>query len=206
MMNQMRLLMAAGLLLGASVFASASASPWQLDAKHSSISYLSSKQAGDAPVVVERNHFKAFQISSVTDEAMDVEIDLASINTGIEVRDGRLKEHLFKVKDTPKAIVRVPTAPVLLKALKPGDLMDWDGQVELQIGEQSSVLDAQLSVVGLKDGGALVVTSQPILVSAENFGWLPALNKLQTLAGLSSIGETVPVSVRLKLQPVEAAK
>lgn len=205
-MNKMMMrMMTAAVLCFATLF-SLPASAWQVDAKHSSITYLSSKRAGDAPAVLEQNRFKVFRVSEVADDALVFEIDLNSIDTGIELRDERLKEHLFQTDKHPKAVVRVPMAPVLLKTLQPGDLMDWDGQIELNIGDQSAVLDAQLSVVGLKEGGALVATPQPILVRAESFGWLPALAKLQKLAGLASIDETVPVSVRLKLQPSESNK
>ena len=66
------------------------------------------------------------------DGAARVEIDLASVNTGVEIRDERMREIFFQVADFPSATVTAQLDPQQFAALDSGmvgsgglGLTDW---------------------------------------------------------------------------------
>jgi hypothetical protein len=86
-----------------------------------------------------------------------------------------------------------------------------DNVMNLAKGSSISVMiPAELSVMGISktvnvtvqvtrktDDGIVATSTQPILISAADFGLTSGIEILQKLAGLSSIGLTVPVSFNL---------
>ena len=74
---------------------------WSVDAAASSLSYVSVK-AGE---IAEANSFSGLSGSVTPDGAATVEIDLATIETKVDIRNERMRDIFFEVANHPKATV-----------------------------------------------------------------------------------------------------
>jgi hypothetical protein len=58
----------------------------------------------------------------------------------------------------------------------------------------------KVSVIRLNEKELIVVSAQPVIINAEQFGLTRGVEKLREIAGLTSIGHSVPVSFILNLR------
>ena len=169
---------------------------WTLDPNESQLTFLSDKNAG----IVERHYFQSFDASLTSDGVFSASIDLASVETAIHIRNERMREMLFKVADYPKA--------TLSGAL---DAFDSDGfstrpqlisiDMNLSLNGSDKAVMADCWVSKDATGALYVISAQPILVRAEDFGLSAGIEALRAVAGLKTISQTVPVSINLRLIP-----
>jgi hypothetical protein len=68
---------------------------------------------------------------------------------------------------------------------------------ELTIMGISKTITVTVQVSRRTDNGIVATSTQPILISAADFGLTAGIGILQKLAGLSGIGLTVPVNFNL---------
>ena len=90
---------AAAIFIASSLFSSAAYADWILDAENSNISYGTVKN----DMIGENNTFKTISGHLNNDGQIDIEIDLSSIDTLIEIRDGRMRDIVFKVSENATA-------------------------------------------------------------------------------------------------------
>jgi len=170
----------------------AAAAGWQLDSERSSLYFLSIKKND----VAEVHQFDRLSGSYDHGEAKLV-IDLTSVDTGIDVRDERMREHLFETGSHPKATVTVEVPEQRVADLKPGEQMVLDSGGTLALHGQSHEVDTPLSVTRLGDGRLEVANVRPVVVNAGDYGLARGVDKLREIAGLSSISPAVPVQFTL---------
>ncbi|MFT4993139.1 MAG: polyisoprenoid-binding protein YceI [Paraglaciecola sp.] len=162
---------------------------WQLSNEQSTLYFISTKNQH----ISEIHHFTHLSGSLSEQGQLAIEIDLASVETGIDIRNTRMREKLFLVDKFPKATLR-GSIPVKVMELKVGQSLTIKLPITLQIMgiEKSMTIMAQIS---LNDDGQLLASStKPILISAADFGLKPGVELLQKIAGLGSIGLSVPVT------------
>jgi len=163
----------------------------RLDANTSSVSFVSIKNKDIAEV-----HSFDVLAGNISDSGdVQVTIDAASVNTGIAIRDERMKEHLF-------AVVRYPN--ILISAQVDIDSINHGAQ-RVQLPASLSVLGEQynieLDVLVTKHKTELTVSSaKPVLINATQTGFAEGVLKLAELAGGITIGNTVPVSFALSFK------
>ena len=175
---------------------------WGLDAERSSITYLSSKIVAGAHVAIfEPNRFHRFEAAIADSGDAHVVIDLDSVDTGVAIRDERVKEHAFAVDRHPRATVSLSLPRATLRGLAAGDTSLHDLSAQLELRGQMRPVGAKVRVTGLGDGGLLVQTVEPILVDAKAYGMLDDFETLRALVGLFRIPTTIPVSVNLVFKP-----
>lgn len=181
-----------GLLL---VSAVASATSWQLDNGQSQLSFVSVKKNN----IAEVHHFD--WIAGSVNEAgeLAVEIDLTSVNTGIEIRDSRMKEFFFEVDAYPTADLHAKIDPAFISELAAGQSKPLAVDAELDFHGQKQSVNLALMVTKVSDKELLVVSNQPVILNVADFDLVKGLEKLRELAGLPSISQAVPVSFYLVL-------
>ncbi|MDX1302207.1 YceI family protein [Photobacterium sp.] len=174
--------------LPATVFAD-----WMLDNAQSNVNFLSVKNAA----VTEIHQFR--ELSGSVSERGDVivSIDLTSVDTLIPVRDERMNKMLFETELFPVATLMAQVDKAALVALKPGQTMSLEAEVDLDLHGKKQLLVANLQVVGLENGGILVNTIKPVVIDSKNFALDKGVEALQNIANLNSIATSVPVNVRL---------
>lgn len=167
---------------------------WVVDQKQSSINFLSTKKEH----VTEVHSFDLFSGGISNAGAAHIEIDLSSVNTGIEIRNQRMVDHLFDVKKFASAKLTANVPKDVLTGLESGKavVQVMKGQIDLHGVTQE--LSAKVKFIKTVDG--LHVSSvEPLLIDAKKFALVEGIEVLRKLANLSSISYTVPVSFSLVL-------
>lgn len=167
---------------------------WQLVKENSSIHFSSTKKEH----VVEHHQFRAFESNVNADGKLAFTIDLSSVDTGIAIRDTRMKEFLFDVeKYTQAQFTSAQSMKSLLKDMQVGQIKRGTLQGELSLHGQVKTIAIDYILTPLSENSFTVVSTAPVLVKASDFELVDGIKKLQELAGLTSIGQTVPVSFAL---------
>ncbi|GGW90818.1 YceI family protein [Alteromonas halophila] len=181
-----RVVAATALALGLSAPAFAQ---WSLSSDKSSLHFLSTKNAQ----VTEVHQFHSLSGSVSQDGKLNVDVDLASVDTSIEIRDTRMKELLFKVADNPRATFTA-ALPQPMMAMEAGDTMTGEVKGSLTLHGESMPASFMVRASKLSDETLTVSTVAPTLIEADNFSLVKGLKELQSIAGLNSITTTVPVT------------
>jgi polyisoprenoid-binding protein YceI len=178
----------------------ASAAAWQIDSAKSTMNFVTTK-AGQAGVggVGEVQSFGQFAGGMASDGNINFTVTLASVATGIDIRDERLRTMLFNVRDMPVATFAAQIDPAALRDLGPGGMKDIDVAGELTLAGQSKPLTAKLRVVRLGASQLSVATRAPIVVDAAQFGLKSGVEALRDIMGLNFLATSAPVSLQLLL-------
>lgn len=168
-------------------------SAWTLDPAASELSYVTVK-AGE---IAEANNFEALSGSVSADGAAEVSIDLASVKTGVDIRDERMRNVFFKVADNPAATIAAQIDPAAFAALGVGESAVQMLNATLSLGGVELPVDAAVTVTRVGADRVLVVSDKPVIVDAASLNLSEGLAELQHLASLPSITPAVPVSFSL---------
>lgn len=165
---------------------------WMLVEDESSLSFVSTKNQH----ISEIQQFRTLKGEFNPEGELQVEINLASIDSGIGIRDTRMRENLFLVDTFPSANLSAQLPDSVLSLAK-GSSVSVMLPAELSVMGISKTINVTVQVTRKTDDGIVATSTQPILISAADFGLTSGIGILQKLAGLSSIGLTVPVSFNL---------
>ncbi len=166
---------------------------WTLDAAGSRLTYVSIK-AGE---VAETNRFPRLSGSVAPDGTASLEIDLASVDTGAELRDERMRDIFFEVADNPRATVTAKLDPAAFAGLAVGQSISRPLQASVTIKGVSSDVATDVLVTRVAEGRVTVVPTAPVIISTDMFGLTDELGELRALAQLPSITPAVPVTFML---------
>ncbi|WP_257171791.1 YceI family protein [Colwellia sp. M166] len=163
---------------------------WQLDNEKSQLTFMSVKKS----MIAENHHFSTLAGNIDEKAQVNINVDLASVNTNIVIRDERMKQFVFESNKYASATFSAQLDNTMLAALKTGDVkqLTVDGQIDFH-GQQQAV-SINVNVIKLTEKQMLVHTSQPFFIKAEAFSLVAGINKLKELASLPSIDYVVPVS------------
>lgn len=179
----------------------AAAQSWTLDPQHSFLSFITTKDAS----ISDHHGFSQLTGAVDGDGKAWLRIGMASVESNIDKRNKRIREHLFEVVEYPKAIASLSLPAKLLEQLKVGESFTRSMNVRLDLHGQNRVVRAELYVLQLRPDVVEVSTSQPLIINAHEFGMQNGLLKLIELAGLKSIASEVPVTFRLRFVPAPQA-
>lgn len=168
-------------------------SAWSLDPAASRLAYVSIK-AGE---VAENNHFDALSGSVAADGTASLSIDLASVSTGVEIRDERMREVLFGVADNPSATVTAKLDPARFAGLAVGQSLTRPLKASVTIKGMSAEVETEVLVTRTAEDRVLVVPTAPVIISTDMFGLTDELGELRAMAQLPSITPAVPVTFTL---------
>ena len=166
---------------------------WALDPAGSRLSYVSIK-AGE---VAEANRFDTLGGTVAADGTATLEIDLASVNTGVDIRNERMREIFFGVAEFPKANVTAKLDPVAFAGLAVGQSLTRPLKANVTIKGASSDVETEVLVTRVSENRVTVVPTAPVIVSTDMFGLTDELGELRALAQLPSITPAVPVTFSL---------
>ncbi|MEH6568246.1 MAG: YceI family protein [Halioglobus sp.] len=171
---------------------------WTLDQSHSTVKFITTKNSA----IAETHSFRALSGAINADGTIAVKIDLDSVDTLIPIRNERVREMLFETTDFPQAIINTQLDPAELGKLNSGDVLHTDIPITLSLHGRQKSLTVAVLLVGTSEGGIMAVSSNPILISAEDFGLGNGVKLLQEVAGLKSISTAVPVFFQLSFTPM----
>ena len=170
--------------------------PWRLDNSQSTLSFVSTK----AVDVAEVHRFT--ELSGAVDAAgaVRVAIELASVDTLIPIRDERMRELLFNVPVFPRATVTGAVNLEVFEAMPAGTSMEAAQDLTVELHGVSAGVAAEVLVSKVARDRVVVASLRPVIVSAGVFGLGAGVEALREVAGLPSIGSSVPVSFVLSFQ------
>lgn len=169
---------------------SVTGSAWSVDSDASKLSYVSIKQGE----VAEANTFETVTGSVAGNGEATIEIDLSSVNTGVDIRNERMREIFFNVADNPKAVVTAKVDPASFEALGVGESTDVTLDGTLSLAGVDAPFQAEVSVTRAGPDRVIAVTDKPVIIEAGRYELDDELEQLQQLAGLDSITPVVPVT------------
>lgn len=169
---------------------------WNLDHENSSISFVSTK----AIDIAEVHHFTELA-GRVSDKGKAVvTIELASVDTGIPIRDERMGEMLFEIEKYPLATIRAKIDMDAVDSIAPGTSQRRAVEMTLELHGTRVDMVANLVVAKLDDNLMMVTSTDPIIVSAASSNLTDGIEALRKVASLPSIGKNVPVSFVLMFE------
>jgi polyisoprenoid-binding protein YceI len=168
-------------------------SAWTLDPAASRLGYVSIK-AGE---VAENNRFDRLSGSVADDGTARLAIDLASVGTGAELRDERMREVFFDVAANPAATVTAKLDPAAFAGLAVGQSVTRSLKASVTIKGASADVETAVLVTRVAENRVLVVPNAPVIVTTDMFGLTDELGELRALAELPSISPAVPVTFTL---------
>lgn len=173
---------------------------WALENESSSLHFISTKNQH----VSEIHSFTKLQGTLSKSGDLSIEIDLASVETGIDIRNSRMREMLFNVADLPMASLQAKLGDDW--HLQPvGSTKDFDVESTLQLNGKQQSLTLSVRVTRQNDVSFQVSAVKPVLIYANSFGLTDGIASLQKIAGLSSISLAVPVTFNVQFTSNQAA-
>ena len=179
--------------LGLLFMASAVNAAWNLDSDASTLSFVSIKK----DTVAEVHKFENLSGSVGDNGTVNIEIALASVDTGISIRDERMRKMLFETELFPKAMVSGDIDIENFSQLKPGQLQGEKLELSLSLHGKSKKFAAEVAVAKLEGKRLMVTTVKPIVINAADFELVKGVEALRDVAGLPSISSAVPVTLNL---------
>lgn len=197
-MRAIVLTMCAGLLVScgkASVITAPDLSSvhWGLVETESHLSFVTIKKGE----VAEVHSFEGLAGSVDKDGNAVVQIVLDSLQTNIDIRNTRMREHLFQTNLHPFATIKTNLNMSDLRQMEIGARTNMDIELDVNLHNISSLIEAELLVTRIGGDKVLVETSVPILVHADEFDLLEGVDILRELAKLPSITPIVPINFSL---------
>lgn len=179
-----------GLFTLLSVFqAQAVLAQWSLDNDASTVSFVTVK----AEHVAEVHTFDSVNGSLSSDGDFIINIELASVNTMIPIRNERMQEMLFETGMFPRATISGEVDIAAVGRLGAGESMAFTVPITLDLHGATQNYQAEIMATRTPDG--VVATSvKPIVVSADNHNLAAGVEALREVAGLPGITRSVPVS------------
>ena len=146
----------------------------------------------------ENNAFERVSGSISESGQVAVSVDLSSVETGIGIRNERLQKMLFEVASFPTASIDAALSDGQIAALRAGGARAESVSVNISLHGKTVSKMANVSVSS-SGGDVRVTTTQPIVITAQEFGLESGVAALQQIAGLNAISRSIPVTVDLRL-------
>ena len=185
-------------LTSIALLAGSAQAQWSLDNSASTLSFVTVK----ADHVGEVHTFD--QLSGSIDDRGNVEImvELASVNTLIDIRNERMQNMLFETNLFPRAMITGDVDLASFVEMSPGASITAQVEFELDIHGVSNSYNTELIVTRLANG-VFASTSKPIIVTAASHGLVDGVEALRKIAGLPSISRSVPVTFNVVFEESE---
>ncbi|MCK9799881.1 YceI family protein [Pseudomonas sp. MAFF 302030] len=166
---------------------------WYLDNESSRLSFITTKNAN----VSEVHRFLVLHGKVDAKGQAQLQVELDSINSGIPLRDERMRKELFEVATFPEALISAQLNLQPINDLAPGAQIELLLPVTVELHGQQHTYNVELLATRLDDRRFQVVTLEPLVLNAEDFNLAPGLETLRKAAGLSAISFSVPVGAVL---------
>lgn len=165
---------------------------WQVRGKDSAITFVSTKQSH----IREVHQIAGFDVLVEASKKVVVKLDLSSVESGIPIRNERMKTMLFDISNFRYATLAFDL-PESLNDINTATRFNISAQLELK-GKTSPVQLDMLVSPG--DGQVTATLLKPVIVTAQQFGLEKGVDALREIAGLTSIGYSVPVNATILLK------
>ena len=166
---------------------------WRLMEAESAVNFVSVK-SGE---IAEVHRFTGLRGTVGEDGLAELVVELASVETGIDIRNERMREHLFDVATHASATARSTVDIDRLDSLLLGQRSTVTLDLIVTLNGAQLRLDTPVVVTRIAEDRVLVESAGPVVLLADDVGYTAGLETLRELADLPSISPVVPVTVSL---------
>ena len=166
---------------------------WHLDGESSRLSFVTGKNG----VTIEVHRFLVLHGKVDRKGTAGLSIEMDSVSSGIPLRDERMRDGLFEFERFPEATVKAQIDLRPINDLADGAQIELRLPVTVTLHGQSHSYNALLLATRLDERRFQVVTLEPLILRASDYGLLPGLESLRKFAKLNSINPSVPVNAVL---------
>ena len=184
---------AMAMLLASSLYSSSAYADWVLDAENSNIAYGTIKN----DMIGESNTFKTISGSLSDNGHINIDIDLASVDTLLELRDERMRDIVFKVSQYATAKLSGDMNLQVHETQDIGTSRVIEATIGLEFVGQKIDHDVMLVVTRLAENKVLVTPHGVMFLDVDDYDLVDAIETLRELAGLDTIATVVPMSFYL---------
>ncbi|MEM1401905.1 MAG: cellulose binding domain-containing protein [Pseudomonadota bacterium] len=166
---------------------------YQLNSSRSSLSFVSTKNVH----VVETHRFGQLDGAIAGNGVATVTIALDTIDSGISIRDQRMRDHLFETALYGNAEISLNVDLSFMEAMTVGSTSLQTISPTLYLHGVNAAIDADVRIVRLTETQFLVQSTAPVLIDALDFAMNTGIDTLRGIAGLDVISYAVPVNFHL---------
>ncbi|RVA63117.1 YceI family protein, partial [Mesorhizobium sp. M7A.F.Ca.CA.001.08.1.1] len=163
---------------------------WTLDSTASVLTYQSVKKN----TIVETNKIRNISGSLTSAGDAKVTFDLNSVDTGVDLRNVRMRFLFFETFKFPSAELTAKVDPAAFADLATKRRVKAVLPFRLSLHGVDKDLQANIVVTMISDTMVSVASEAPVAVHVEDFGLLPNVDKLQQAANVTNIVPTASVS------------
>lgn len=176
--------------LAAFIATPAFAADWTLNSDASRLAFGSVKKN----VIGEVHHFETLSGTVQEDGRATIDIDLASLETWIDIRNERMVEHVFKF--APSATINAQLDMDMLNGMAVGDSAVTDVEAVLTLLGVDTEFFTELFVMRTGEKSVLVTTNDMVFLTTEDLEIDQGVDTLKALAELPGITRAAPVTLR----------
>jgi polyisoprenoid-binding protein YceI/cytochrome c553 len=179
--------------------ASTTGARWLLDATNSTFNFVTVKKSTAGVETPESMTFSQLQGTVAANGQATLTIPLASISTGNVIRDPRMQNLLFESAYLPNLHFTTQLDLTAIDAMAAGSIavQSVTGNLVLHGVVKSVVFDAL--VVKHANNSVSFSPRKPIVINSIDFDLNAGVEALRAVAGLSTVGEKVPVYFKMFL-------
>ncbi len=166
---------------------------YTLDAQASSLFFVSTKKVH----VIESHTFTDITGDISPAGEAQVRINLDSVETGIDVRNERMRNVLFETSLFSEATVSLNIDMAVIDAIPIGGVSQHSISPTASLHGVDLALQTQVSITKLNADTLVVQNLTPLLLNIEDFDLATGIEALKDLAGLDVISYSVPVNFTL---------
>ena len=176
-----------------SAFSPVSLADWSLMHAESDIAFVTVKNNA----VVESHTFTQFTGSVSAEGEAQVNIDLASVETQIPIRNERMAAMLFETVRFPSLKITSKFDPATLGKMEEGASLHIDVPAKITMHGTHADMRLPIVITKLSAKRFQVVTAKPIVAYASQFDLTQGVEALRVIAKLATITPAVPVTFSL---------
>ena len=169
------------------------ASSWALQPEKSSLTFLSTKKG----TVTEVHRFNELSGSIAPDGTATVTVGLESVQTGIDIRDVRMRFLLFQVDTYEQATITAQIDPPAVAAVWDDMKITTEIPFMLNLHGVEKELTIPVNISRLGQNMVSVSSAQPFIVDAADFALEGGIAQLSEAVGNIGISTAVPVDFDL---------
>lgn len=175
------------------LFSSLANAQWALDSERSDVFFLTTKNTH----ISETSHFKTLSGALSKKGEATLNIDLASVDSLIPIRNERMAKFLFETSKFSQAKVNVQIPEQQLDTLKKQGSLETNIKAKVSLHGVEKELTVAVFATQNAAGDITVITRQPLVIQAADFALKSGIDKLKEIAKLAAISYAVPVSFKL---------
>jgi outer membrane protein OmpA-like peptidoglycan-associated protein len=147
---------------------------WLLDPGLSTV-YMQTVKANS---IFETHQFSVVEGSVSSGGDASIRIDLASIHSGIDIRDTRMRFQLFETFKFPYAQINAKLSKAKLRALATQTRLSYPLSFSLSLHGHAAEVQTEVWVTRVSETTVSVASIKPINLLAESFGFVANIGKL----------------------------